>query len=197
MTNPTFSATGMNGHPCVLLGAGSVLTVANPLPINNSTPMTLMAVIKASGSTVVSGGVEAMAIAFDAAAGDFYSALSLCMYESTPALNAETGVADVGNADAGGAALGENQTFLLALVNDGTTVHCYVNGVQIGAGSPYGSGPTVANNLTLGSQFDLTAASFASAMSLCDISAVLLSSEAYDRPTMAGAYIYYSTRYGI
>jgi hypothetical protein len=196
--NSTLVSSVINGKPILRFDGTANLITNNFFAHNYNTPITIIAVSKASASTVFSGNPTARYIMGVANNGGYSAGLTYGEYETaTPNFSVTFGRAYVSGQDIESSAMGENQVGLSSSINSGTLISAFLNGNSVGTADPAGQsgGGNSTGEFSIGSEVTLDEAD--NFFCTCDIAEIIIYSRAITTPERQQVEAYLNTKYAI
>jgi hypothetical protein len=196
--NATLVSSVINGKP-VLRFDGTANLITNNFFVNNyNTPITIIAVSKASASTVRGEQPTARYIAGVTYIGGYEFGLSYGGYGTEfPNFSNSYGISYVGGADIESSPMGENEKRIASTINNGTEISFFLDGNLVGTANP--ASQSAGNNSTgafaIGSDATLNAAD--NFFCVCDIAEIIIYNRAITTQERQQVEAYLNTKYAI
>jgi hypothetical protein len=196
--NATLVSSVINGKPILRFDGAANLITNNFFAHNYNTPITIIAVSKASGSTVFSGNPTARYIMGVANNGGYDAGLTYGAYGTeTPNFSVGFGIAYVEGQDIESSAMGENQVGLSSSINSGTLISAFLNGNAVGTADPadQSGGGNSTGEFSIGSEVTLDEVD--NFFCTCDIAEIIIYNRAITTPERQQVEAYLNAKYAI
>jgi hypothetical protein len=196
--NPTFVSSVINGKP-ILRFDGTANLITNNFFVNNyNTPITIIAVSKASASTVRGEQPTARYIVGVTNSGGYEFGLSYGAYETeNPNFSNSYGISYVGGSDIESSPMGENEKRIASTINNGSQISFFLDGTLIGTADPaaQSGGDNSTGAFSIGSDvvLDQTDNFFCT----CDIAEIIIYNRAITTAERQQVEAYLNTKYAI
>jgi hypothetical protein len=195
---PQLQTNVINGKPAIHLNGSSNLITNNFFAHNWNTPITIIAVSKASASTVRGGQPTARYISGVTYIGGYESGLSYGGYGTAfPNFSNSYGISYVGGADIESSPMGENEKRIASTINNGTEISFFLDGNLVGTADP--ASQSAGNNSTgafvIGSDAVLNEAD--NFFCVCDIAEIIIYNRALTTPERQQVQEYLEAKYEI
>ena len=196
--NSTFVSSVINGKPILRFDGTSNLITNDFFAHNYDTPITIIAVSKASASTVFSDNPTARYIYGVANSGEYDAGLAYGGYGTeTPNFSVGFGISYVNGQDIESSAMGENQVGLSSSINSGTLISAFLNGDAVGTADPadQSGGNNSTGAFSIGSE--VTPNEVDNFFCTCDIAEIIIYNRAITTPERQQVETYLNTKYTI
>jgi len=196
--NSTFVSSVINGKPVLRFDGTANLITNNFFAHNYDTPITIIAVSKASASTVFGGDPTARYIYGVTNNGGYDAGLAYGAYGTeNPNFSVGFGISYLSGQDIESSPMGENQVGLSSSINSGTLISAFLNGTLVGTADPanQSGGNNSTGAFSIGSEvtLDETAAFFCT----CDIAEIIIYNRAITTQERQQVEAYLNTKYAI
>jgi hypothetical protein len=191
-------SNSLNSKPVLHFDGTSNLITNSFYSIDWNSSITVIAVSKASASTVRGEQPTARYIASVTNNGGYEYGLSYGAYETEfPNFSNSYGISYVGGADIESTAMGENEVKIATSINSGGTISYYLNGSSVGSASSSdwsGYSPSV-GSFAIGSNavLDETDGFF----SVCDVAEIIIYNRAVSSTERQQVEAYLNAKYGV
>jgi len=195
---PQLQSNVINGKPAIHFNGSTNLITNNFFVHNWNTPITIIAVSKASASTVRGEQPTARYIAGVTYINSYEFGLSYGGYGTEyPNFSNSYGISYVGGADIESSPMGENEKRIASTINDGTEISFFLDGTFIGVADPedWSSGNNSTGAFVIGSDAVLNAVD--GFFSVCDIAEIIIYNRAITTLERQQVEAYLNTKYAI
>jgi hypothetical protein len=196
--NATFVSSVINGKP-VLRFDGTANLITNNFFVNNyNTPITIIAVSKASASTVRGGQPTARYIVGVTNNGGYQFGFSYGAYETAnPNFSNSYGISYVSGLDIQSSAMGENKKRIASTINNGSEISFFLDGTLIGTADPadQSGGNNSTGAFSIGSDVVLDEIDYF--FCVCDIAEIIIYNRQVTSPERQQVEAYLNTKYAI
>jgi hypothetical protein len=196
--NSTFVSSVINGKPVLRFDGTANLITNNFFAHNYDTPITIIAVSKASASTVFGGESTARYIYGVTNNGGYDAGLTYGAYGTeTPNFSVSFGISYVSGQDIESSAMGENQVGISSSINSGTEISAFLNGNAVGTADPanQSGGNNSTGAFSIGSEVTLDQTD--SFFCTCDIAEIIIYNRAITTTERQQVEAYLNTKYAI
>jgi hypothetical protein len=196
--NVTFVSSVINGSPVLRFDGASNLITNNFFVNNYNTPITIIAVSKASASTVRGEQPTARYIVGVTNNGGYEFGLAYGAYETaSPNFSNCYGITYVSGADIESSAMGENEKRIASTINSGSQISFFLDGTLIGTADPanQSGGSNSTGAFSIGS--DVVLDEIDNFFCTCDIAEIVIYNRAITTPERQQIEAYLNTKYAI
>jgi hypothetical protein len=196
--NPTFVSSVINGKPILRFDGTANLITNDFFAHNYDTPITIIAVSKASASTVRGAQPTARYIAGVTNNGGYEYGLSYGAYETeNPNFSNSYGISYVGGADIESSAMGENEKRIASTINSGSQISFFLDGTLVGTADPadQSGGNNSTGAFSIGS--DVVLNEIDNFFCTCDIAEIIIYNRAITTPERQQVEAYLNQKYAI
>ena len=195
----TIVNNSLNGKPVLRFNGSSNLITNSFYPTNYNTPITIIAVSRASASTVRGEQPTARYVQIVNDQSDWDFGLTYGGYETeNPNFSVCYGKSYDGSDDIESSPMGENAIGLAIAINDGSTISSYLNGTLIGTAnsSVWNNGGDAVGSFSIGSEVvrNINAETF---FATCDIAEIIIYNRALTTLQRQEVENYLSNKYAI
>jgi hypothetical protein len=195
---PQLQSNVINGKPAIHLNGSTNLITNNFFAHNWNTPIAIIAVSKASASTVRGGQPTARYISGVTYINSYEFGLSYGGYGTEyPNFSNSYGISFVGGADIESSPMGENEKRIASTINNGTEISFFLDGNFVGTADPenFSGHNNSTGAFVIGSDAVLNAVD--GFFSVCDIAEIIIYNRAITTPERQQVEAYLMEKYAI
>lgn len=197
--NATLVSSVINGKPVLRFDGASNLITNNFFVHNYNTPITIIAVSKASASTVRGEQPTARYIAGATNNGGYEFGLSYGAYDGENPNFANTyGISYAGSSDIESSPMGENEKRIASTINSGSEISFFLDATLVGTADPavnWSGGNNSTGAFSIGSVVVLD--EIDEFFCTCDIAEIIIYNRAVTTPERQQVEAYLNTKYAI
>jgi hypothetical protein len=196
--NVTLVSSVINGKPVLRFDGTANLITNNFFSHNYDTPITIIAVSKASASTVRGEQLTARYIAGVTNSGGYEFGLSYGAYDTEfPNFSNSYGISYVGGQDIESSPMGENEKRIASTINNGSEISFFLDGNLIGTADPISqnSGNNSTGEFSIGS--DVVLNEIDNFFCVCDIAEIIIYNRALTISERQQVEAYLNQKYAI
>ena len=197
--NSTFVSSVINGKPVLRFDGTANLITNNFFVHNYNTPITIIAVSKASASTVRGEQPTARYIAGVTNNGGYEFGLSYGAYEAeNPNFSNTYGISYAGSADIESSPMGENEKRIASTINSGSEISFFLDATLVGTADPavdWSGGNNSTGAFSIGS--DVVLDEIDNFFCTCDIAEIIIYNRAITTPERQQVEAYLNSKYQI
>jgi len=196
--NATLVSGVINGKPVLRFDGTANLITNNFFAHNYNTPITIIAVSKASASTVFGGNPTARYIYGVSNSGGYDAGLTYGAYGTeNPNFSVGFGISYISGQDIESSPMGENQVGLSSSINSGTLISAFLNGTLVGTADPadQSGGSNSSGEFSIGSEVTLDEED--NFFCTCDIAEIIIYNRQVTTSERQQVEAYLNTKYAI
>jgi hypothetical protein len=196
--NATLVSSVINGKPVLRFGGNANLITNNFFVNNYNTPITIIAVSKASASTVRGEQPTARYIVGVTNSGGYEFGLSYGEYATeNPNFSNSYGISYISGADIESSPMGENEKRIASTINSGSQISFFLDGTLIGTADPANKsgGSNSTGAFSIGS--DVVLDEIDNFFCVCDIAEIIIYNRAITTPERQQVEAYLGNKYAI